>query len=396
MRVPIKELANLEKRFAVNDFVTAVVAKEREGDRNSCIVRDDSGSIPVVMSNEGACVGRLTRGTVVKLDGLSLRRRDLAGGNSSAVFRIELVCDRVTRLSAVANQMTIRGAENLAARARIVAMSSLADFSQSRQIVSLLGVVKRIFPAATVKTKRDGVDLRKVSFVLVDPSGSVIATLWGAEAALAETFVEGKTVLLLEDAVVTEWKGKFQASVSVDTIVTVNPSTFPAARDIVSRCESAGLLGGISANPDEIVDTYEISKIEGLLEQVTGPTTCVFGKCIGSLTYIGLFRCCCFKSCPTCRRRCEEGSFFCHKCQKEVSPDLVLCIRVALMDHGGQLSATLFGRVAEEFLGIQALEVSSMPQETKEQLVSSIMWKRFVLSFRVCDSKLRVICLKPL
>jgi hypothetical protein len=450
MKIELKDIGGLDFVFHASDFVLGVIVKaassSHEEARSSpspspqwCIVRDGGGTFPFSVVPPGSLEGGggLAKGMVVKLDGLAVRRREQSASGKEGGFtayRIELTCQRVMRLSAAANQAVVRGSEALAAQAKIAGIGSLEQFSQCapRQIINLLGVVKRLFDERTVRTKQ-GRDIAKRSFVLADQTGTVISTLWGAEAAVASSFVEGRTVLLLENAVATAWRGRVQVSVSVDTILSKDPS-FTAARELVPTLEAAGMLSGIHVTPDEIADVYDVAGIAGLLGQLGDASVCVFGRLTASVTYIGLFRPCFFRCCPTCRQRSEISPLFfqclvfaqahtcsvvdetwCQRCNKTSIADKVLAIRISLMgelivviarfsfltrcqtpDNTGQLSVTLFGRVAEEFLGGSATVIAGLSQHGKEALVSALIWKRHCLCFRVCDSKLRAIQCKAI
>jgi len=320
-RVMVRQVLQSHTPLGEADFLLGVVAKV--GEAGVYHIRDETGAIPAVQRSAQPL--HLALGSTVKLEGLSLRPRLLSPARGAGVWKDELVCERAALCSVclVSPQNTLRAAA-VAASAVLTPIGSLAPESSP---AIFLGVVKTIFPAARVHT-RAGRDVDKQTALVVDGTGSIFLTFWGADVGQLASAQECSTVLLVENAVVLSWRGRTVASVGVDTLITLNPP-ISTTRELLALCEASGALRkSIKVDPADVTAQLSVAAVAKLLQQGSAPT---YGKVIGCVTRIPLWGCCSLRTCARCRKRVPFGKECCTICPTGTPIDTIAAIRVSVM-----------------------------------------------------------------
>lgn len=394
-------------------------------------VRDNSGgTVPVTTqtlihqqggstTTNNASTATVEKGATVRCEDLQARPRGNNNSSSNSsnssssssnrrdviplVYRTEVRAGRVTVLGRrlFTPQQMFRSVEALS-NYEALAESCGSSSSEGRIVHSIIGVVARVYPRADGVATRLGRTTSRQSLLLTG-RGNVLVTLWGSQAAelgatAAETLVEGQSVLLLENAVLSLYNTRLQATAAPDTLLAVDPPV-PAAAALLeevaatSSSTTTAIAASLRVRPEDIVDTYTVVSIARILEEAaerdntnSSNSPAVYGRLVAAVSYVGLGaagRVPTFLACPTCRRRVADTH--CAHCDKAVLPVATLALRIRAMDSTGEVALTLFGSTAEEFLGVSAddLAQKASTPEARWAVQARLLWVRHSIAFRV-------------
>lgn len=389
-------------------------------------IRDNSGgTIPVATSfikqeqhdkqqqQQQQASYTLEKGVTIRCEDLQARTRGSSSRDSGVVYRTEVHSGRVTILSRrlFTTQQMLRNVDTQSDYDYLAqsAASNTTDGNRGT-IHNILGVVTRVFPRSDDVVTKLGRITTKQSILITgsntattessnnnNNNNNILVTFWGSqvtEIASAE-LVEGQTVLLLENAAVTLYNGRLQATAAADSILTVDPPV-PAAAALLEATQGTVR---VHIRPDDIVDTYTVAMIARTLESVgrsdsnnsTSERPSIYGRLIAAISYVGLgSRVPTFLACPVCRRRVADTH--CEHCGKAVFPVATLALRIKAMDSTGEIALTLFGATAEQFLGVSADDLAAgaaavgkeaASLEARWAIQARILWIRHSVAFKI-------------
>ena len=222
--------------------VAKVVASEHTTARAVVYVKDDSGTVPV--EYDTGPTGAVRVGQAIKCGKLCPRER---AKRATVKYPLELVALSVvastTPTAATMHQKTV---EDVARSVR--SFGALGNTPEGQvAFENLLGLVVKVFARRTVTTKASRV-VPKQSVLLTDGDNTVICTFWGSNTDITDSFVEKSTsllclphhhpphtleklptllcqqaALLLDSAAVSVFRGRPNATVAMDTILTIDP-----------------------------------------------------------------------------------------------------------------------------------------------------------------------------
>ncbi|MEM3012183.1 MAG: OB-fold nucleic acid binding domain-containing protein [Candidatus Hadarchaeales archaeon] len=198
-----------------------------------------------------------------------------------------------------------------------------------------LEVVGRVVEAGEVREfQREGKKGRFASLVLGDRTGKVRVLLWGDHA---ERVPRVGDVLLLRNAY-TPWSSPLELHLGRMGELEVNPA-------VEEELPPADVLSRLSMTPE----TREIGEIQEPNLQV---------RVRGTIVQV-VRRRPIFDLCPLCGRTLGtvDTSLLCEECGKVVSPEHRAVLNLVVDDGTGAIRAVLFGRVAEELVGMSSSRI---------------------------------------
>ena len=154
-------------------------------------------------------------------------------------------------------------------------------------------------------------------------------------------------MLLVENGRLAEFKGRTSLSAGPDSIVVVVDPRDGRGAELVRTFRERMRLWEVRA--EDVAEYFSAAEVCGLARGIDERNPAVFGKMVGDVSMVALRRRAVVRVCPRCRRllRADEAS-----CCGEEQTQLVARATVSLTDRTGTLRFTLFGTVAEEFLGV--------------------------------------------
>lgn len=251
----------------------------------------------------------------------------------------------------------------------------IADLTLGNAYCDVIGVVKEIYPPSTVLVKSTQSELLKRDAILIDSSGSVRLTLWGAKA---EADVENGMVVALKSAKVSEFNG-VSISTTASSQVVINP-------DISEAHELAGWFQSVGKDMEVVLPRKEEKR--RLIQEVKD-NELAYSSIQGTVMFLkedALW----YASCKGdgCNKKVimeESGHYRCERCNMTYEDcNYRYMVTMHLGDFTGQIWISLFDEVATSLFGIPASEMKTMSEESPvelQSLIRGMYFKEFL--FRV-------------
>ena len=256
----------------------------------------------------------------------------------------------------------------------------IADLSVGSNLADIVGVIKEVYPVATVTVKSTGKDLSKRELTIIDETGNARLTLWGAKA---EEEYEKDSVICLKSAKVGEYNG-IVLSTTASTEVHIN-CDIPEVIDIMGWYQSEG-KNVVVEKPKRTVKRQFIGEIkDNNLEYATLHASIMYVK-EDNIYY---------ESCPSenCNKKVsleDNGNYRCERCNYTYDKcNYRYMISVHVGDFTGQIWVTLFDEVGRNLLGMSAQQLKEMGDENAQDLqnlVKGLISQELQLKVKVTES----------
>jgi replication factor A1 len=195
-------------------------------------------------------------------------------------------------------------------------------------------------------TRPDGRHGKVASIIIGDQSGTTRVSLWNEQAGRADEIKVGDVLRLTDCYSTLGLFGQPELHLSGHGHVEINP--------VVEGLPPVDALE--AATPEtERLRISEIEK-EGIRVQVRGTVVQVFHRRPV------------FDTCPNCGRSLGsvDTSLFCEECGKVVTPEHRVVLSFLLDDGSDNIRVVLFGKVAEQLLGMDAKQVFELFKSTPD------------------------------
>ncbi|KAL7711567.1 meiosis-specific with OB domain-containing protein-like [Entamoeba marina] len=284
------------------------------------------------------------------------------------------------------------------------------QINSSNVFVSLVCVVKMVFPEKLVKTK-NGSEVRKRSIIVTDLNCSdFYINFWGDDCDICYNLEPKQTIAHFWNLRVNEYNNKLDGKYVFETIITIAPKMqamyeLQVKLPLLQQQWANERVGNIEMKPSEIVDYFKLFQFPQLFSYGTRD---IYGKTIAVITKIEaeIERSLSYY-CNECHMYCASTEY-CSECNTtNVSPSLK--IYVDLIDESGCLTKIpLRGWVALKFMGIgtKEFENEQLPVEQIKTVMTSSnfldnistlhLFKRHCLVFKVFNHKMTVMELEPM
>ncbi|KAL6122825.1 hypothetical protein NUSPORA_00084 [Nucleospora cyclopteri] len=257
---------------------------------------------------------------------------------------------------------------------------NITEITPADKLVDVVGVVKEIYAAVTVQIKSTGKETSKRDFILVDPTGSIRVTLWGAKA---EEECARDTLVCLKGFKVQEYQGVNLSSVSSSQIL--QNYNVPEALEIMAWYEKEG--------KELVIEKPKSVQKRQLISDVL-ETNSEYANIQATVIYIkedNLF----YPSCPgeNCNKKVqqeENGAFRCEKCNFVYDHcNYRYMISANVCDFSGQTWVTLFDDCGKKIFGVEAKQLVDLKDEDPDELakiVKSALGKEVFMRIRVRET----------
>jgi len=214
--------------------------------------------------------------------------------------------------------------------------TKLGDVGMGDECLEVVGRISEVYQPREF-TKSDGSIGKVASFTMADETGFLRVSLWHENADLVSNMKVGDVVKLIDAHSSPGLHGRPELHLNVGGRVEINPPgvVLPPLEELKSKSTS--------------LQRTEISAIdrEGERVEIKGTIVHVFQR--KPVFYV----------CPDCGRTLGgEEQIICENCGKSVTPEHRLVVSVLCDDGTDNVRVTLFGKVAEDLLGVKAEEVS--------------------------------------
>lgn len=212
----------------------------------------------------------------------------------------------------------------------------------------VLEVVGRVIEVTTPRefTRTDGSRGKVASIFIGDQTGTTRVSLWHEQADKVEEMKTGDIVKFIDCYSTLGLSGQPELHLGRQGSLELNP-----VGEEVPPSEALKVI-----TPEvEITSIAEIEKA-GMRVQVRGTVIQVFHRRP------------IFDSCPNCGRSLGsvDTSLICEECGKVVTPEHRVVLSFLLDDGTGNIRVALFGKVAEQLLGMNAQQVFEMSKNTPD------------------------------
>ncbi|TBU15764.1 replication factor A protein 1 [Ordospora colligata] len=252
----------------------------------------------------------------------------------------------------------------------------ISELTPEMSYCDVIGVVKDVYPSSTVVVKSTQNELLKRDAVVVDESGSVRLTLWGAKAELD---IESGMVLAMKSVKISDFSG-VSVSTAGNTQVLINP-------DISEAHELAGWYQTVGKDVQIVLPKREEKK--KLIQEVKD-NELHYSSIQGTVMFLkedGLW----YASCPGegCNKKVAmegNGCYRCERCNMAYEEcNYRYMVSMHLGDFTGQMWVNLFDEVATSLFGITAKEMKTMSEDSPadlQSLIKGMYFKEYVFKVK--------------
>ena len=335
-----------------------------EGKRASLIIKDDTGSIRVVLWDKNAeIVDQIATGTIIRLEGAytkeGLKQTELHGGG-----RTRVVIDPETSIELPTGELNIL---------------NVTDLKPNMYSVDIFARVMHIGDLREFTTK-DGRTGRLITLFIKDTTGDIRTVLWDESVDLVQNVTPGD-LLLIQNAYTREGlSAETEIHVGRQSNITINPKELEEEGQLISQVKETFIdEKQISEAAKEYIRVFIKDCKENQFAEVRG-------------TILKLYeRNPIYNACPTCRRgvKIENKEKICPNCGKidKVIPRLLLS--GVLDDGSGNIRFVVIGKEGEKILElttdevVASIEKSEFPSTLLQKYSSKISGKEILAAGKV-------------
>lgn len=254
--------------------------------------------------------------------------------------------------------------------------TSIKDLAVGNQLLDVIGVVRDVYPVSTVVIKSTQKENKKRDIILMDESGSVRVTLWGAKV---EIEFDENPVVAIKSARAGEYNGVNLSTIN-STQILINPD-MDRAFELKGWFDKTGKdLKVVLPRKDEKRNYIQEVK-DNELE---------YSFLVGMFIYIKedhLW----YDSCPgeNCTKKVvleDGGKYRCEKCNNTYDNcDQRYMASVHVADFSGQLWVSMFNEIGVALFGLTAPELKELGDNSPAQIqniVKALYFKEYGMKVR--------------
>ena len=357
----------IKGRIVLKSDIRKFSNKKGEGKLFSFEIADDSGQIKVVAFSESVDIFypiiEIGRVYTIQKGEIKMSKKTFSNNNND--YEIQL--DVNSEIKKVEDNETPKFFFNFV---------KIKDITSSNAPIDIIGIVKEAGEAVSFIVKATQKESLRRNITLIDETGSIRATFWGAKA---EEEIEVDSVLAIKSIKVSDFGG-----VSLSSIHTSQIHKNP---DI---SESHSLLGWYNTEgknvkidlPERDLKIFNISDVKNQeMPYSAVRATLMFIK-EDNLMYDS----CKEENCTKKVYKNEFGEYRCEKCDKN-SYECThrYLIHANISDSTGQLWATLFNDQAILLLGMSASDFREMADNDPNQsqmFIKKFLYREYIIKLR--------------
>lgn len=382
---PHKKLFTFKGRIVSKSEIKKFNTQKGESKMFGFEVADRSGQIKCIAFSE--CVDAffpiVELGSVYEISNVTVKPANKKFSSSTSDFEIQLEKNSEVRL-----------VEDNDIPQYIFKFVKISDLATVGGIVDCIGVIKEIYPVATLTIKSTGKETSKRDIVLVDQTGNCRLTIWGSKA---EEEYEKDAIICLKNVRVGDYNGVNLSTIASSAIIAVD--NLPEAVELLAWYQEEG-RDIVIEKPKKSPKRSFISEVkDNNLEYANIQAVPMFMKTEG------LF----YESCPSenCNKKVsleDNGLYRCEKCNYTFDKcNYRYMINLHVGDFTGQLWITLFDDHGKSLFGVSAAEFRELTDNNPENvhnLIKGVMAREYQFKIRNKEEnyngepKLRSNCLE--
>jgi len=359
-----------------------------EGTLFSFEIQDDSATLKVTAFKEECekFYGIIEEGTVVLISKGALKPKDTRYNKTTSQY--ELTIQRETTIEVVPDDGDLPKVK--------FDFKTIADIENIEvgEILDVVGVVKSLGEVNTIVTKKDSRELTKRDLQIVDETKKIISmTLWGQQAKDFPSDTGRTQVVAARGVRVGDFNGKNLSSVGGTKLYIDDPDV-----EDINRlrgwwesegCQAEDLKAIATTGTRSMGSNWKCFK-QTTAENMGGgekpdyysvKATVVFTKKDNSL----------YQACTQekCNKKVQEngtGRWRCEKCAKDLDDfQWRMMLQVNLADSSDNCWATLFQESGEVLLGVSAVDLGKMKEETPleyDNVFAEVNFKPYLFRMR--------------
>ena len=254
--------------------------------------------------------------------------------------------------------------------------TTIKDLSVGTQLFDVIGVVKEVYPVSNVVVKSTQKEVKKRDLILIDETGSIRVTLWGAKAELE---LADNPVFAMKSVGTGDFNG-INLSTIASSQLLVNP-------DLDRAFELKGWFDKVGKDVKVALPKREEKRT--CIREVKDKEL-EYSYIVGLFIYIkedNLW----YESCigEGCNKKVvleDDGKYRCEKCNKTYDEcNYRYLVSAHIADFSGQIWVNVFNDAGDGLFGMSAKELKELGENSSSQLQTTVK----SLYFREHGMKLR-------